>query len=61
VLWVRVTPLDGELALASHWVVMDSLKQFLSLAVQNAEETPDVILYSLIAACVVLTLAARLS
>jgi len=22
VLWVRVTPLDGELAVASHWVVM---------------------------------------
>ncbi len=21
-LWVRVTPLDGELAVASHWVVM---------------------------------------
>ena len=22
-LWVSVTPLDGDLALASHWVVMD--------------------------------------
>ena len=35
---VHLEPLDGELALASHWVVMNSLKQFLSLAVQNAEE-----------------------
>ncbi len=29
---------DGECALAFHWVVMNSLKQFLLLAVQNAEQ-----------------------
>ena len=42
--------------MASHWVVMNSLKQFLSLAVQNAEETPDEVMLWLIlavAACVV--------
>jgi hypothetical protein len=37
---------------------MNSLKQFLSLAVQNAEKPPDVILYSIIAAGVVFTLVA---
>ena len=29
-LWVRVTPLDGELAVASHWVVM-SWEAYLGL------------------------------
>ena len=41
---------DGECALAFHWAFMNSLKQFLLLAVQNAEqesETPsDAIMYA---------------
>ena len=32
---------DGECALAFHWVVMNSLKQFLLLAVQNAEQESE--------------------
>tara|TARA_Y100001934_G_scaffold232528_1_gene281377 strand:+ start:192 stop:476 length:285 start_codon:yes stop_codon:yes gene_type:complete len=32
-----VDALDPDLTLASHWVAMNSLEQFLTLAVQNAE------------------------
>ena len=34
-LWVRVTPLDGELALAFHWVVMS-----LILAAAQTDDAP---------------------
>ena len=44
---------DGEFALAFHWVVMNSLKQFLLLAVQNAEQEIEPLSEAFMYACVI--------
>ena len=44
---------DGECALAFHWVVMNSLKQFLLLAVQNAEQESEPLSEAIMYACVI--------